>query len=147
MVAHSGAQSALRHLKSVLVGQTPEHATRYPILESAWMPRGWKLKLQGLETDLEVKELRGAAIYAERSALPPPEEGEYYVSDLVGLPVLDADSGEMVGTFAGVESAGQDRWWVQGEGKMIPVPATKRYIRLVDIVSRKIWLQNLGDLE
>jgi 16S rRNA processing protein RimM len=39
---------------------------------------------------------RGAPLQVDRSALPEPEEGSYYVADLVGLPVEEAE-GEALG--------------------------------------------------
>jgi 16S rRNA processing protein RimM len=38
---------------------------------------------------------RGAQLAVRRSELPPPEEGSYYVADLVGLVVVDADGTEV----------------------------------------------------
>jgi 16S rRNA processing protein RimM len=49
--------------------------------------------------------LRGSLVEVDRSALPPLAEGEYYHSDLVGLPAVDRD-GRPVGTVAAVESYG-----------------------------------------
>jgi 16S rRNA processing protein RimM len=39
---------------------------------------------------------RGTALEVPRELLPPPEPGSYYVSDLIGLTVVD-DSGERLG--------------------------------------------------
>jgi 16S rRNA processing protein RimM len=44
---------------------------------------------------------RGTALSVRRDELPPPEEGSYYVADLVGLDVLDAD-GTRVGSVRDV---------------------------------------------
>ena len=49
--------------------------------------------------------LRGTLLTAPRSALPPLEEGEYYHSDLIGLPCESRD-GEPLGTVAAVENYG-----------------------------------------
>lgn len=52
-----------------------------------------------LDRDVE----RGAAIQVERSALPPPEEGEYYAFQLVGLEV-EGTGGEKLGRVIEVSS-------------------------------------------
>jgi len=44
---------------------------------------------------------RGAALEVPRSHLPPTEEGEYYVRDLVGLEVVEA-GGRRLGAVTGV---------------------------------------------
>ena len=49
--------------------------------------------------------LRGQTLSVPRSALPPLEEGEYYHSDLIGLPCVAA-SGAALGTSAAVENFG-----------------------------------------
>ena len=49
--------------------------------------------------------LRGTLVEVDRSALPPLEEGEYYHTDLIGLPVVDRED-QPVGTVVGVENYG-----------------------------------------
>ena len=49
--------------------------------------------------------LRGKLLTIPRSALPPLEEGEYYHSDLIGLPCESA-AGEMLGRVVAVENFG-----------------------------------------
>jgi 16S rRNA processing protein RimM len=49
--------------------------------------------------------LRGQLVTVPRSALPPLAEGEYYHSDLIGLPCVTG-SGECLGTSVSVENFG-----------------------------------------
>jgi len=49
--------------------------------------------------------LRGQLVEVDRLALPALEEGEYYHSDLIGLPCVDRDS-RAVGTVVAVENFG-----------------------------------------
>ena len=49
--------------------------------------------------------LRGQLLTIPRSALPPLEEGEYYHSDLIGLP-CESVSGEALGEVVAVENFG-----------------------------------------
>ncbi len=49
--------------------------------------------------------LRGSLVEVDRSALPPLEEGEYYHSDLIGLPANDR-AGNSLGTVVAVENYG-----------------------------------------
>jgi 16S rRNA processing protein RimM len=49
--------------------------------------------------------LRGTALTVPRSAMPAPEEGEYYHADLIGLPAVSTE-GEALGTCVAVENYG-----------------------------------------
>lgn len=49
--------------------------------------------------------LRGTKLHVPRSVLPPPDEDEFYVEDLIGLRVVD-ETGEVVGTVRSVEDFG-----------------------------------------
>jgi 16S rRNA processing protein RimM len=49
--------------------------------------------------------LRGGLVTVPREALPPLDEGEYYYTDLIGLP-CESPQGEPLGTVAAVENFG-----------------------------------------
>ncbi len=49
--------------------------------------------------------LTGSQIAVPRSEMPPPEEGEYYWADLIGLAVVNA-RGEVLGTVTGLLETG-----------------------------------------
>ncbi len=62
--------------------------------------RYWLFKLKGYENPEQAKELRGKVFGLPRDLLPPPEEGEIYLSDLEGMEVrntADVKVGEVVG--------------------------------------------------
>jgi len=119
------------------------------------MPKGWKLKLAGVESDQTVQALRGQSLFINRTDLPATESNEYYLGDLVGCQVRDADTNEEIGCCAGVESTPvpgitdfQDRWLITlTSGETLAVPAVRRFIDKVDVDERVIWLRNLSDLK
>lgn len=49
--------------------------------------------------------LKGTRLHVRRSALPPPEDDEFYVEDLVGLAALD-EHGEKIGKVKSVQNFG-----------------------------------------
>ena len=53
----------------------------------------------------DAERLRGTTLTVPRDALPPLEEGEFYHTDLLGLPVV-TDAGETVGTVLSIENFG-----------------------------------------
>ncbi|HEX4738937.1 MAG TPA: ribosome maturation factor RimM [Allosphingosinicella sp.] len=77
--------------------------------------------------------LRGKLVTVPRSALPPLEEGEYYHSDLIGLP-CEGESGEPLGTVVAVENfgAGDLLEIERSDGSRILVPFRESIADLVE---------------
>ena len=73
--------------------------------------------------------LRGTALTVSRDALPPLDDGEFYYSDLINLPV-ETDGGEPVGMVCAVEHFGATEI-IEIEnrnGKRFMVPLTKQAV-------------------
>jgi 16S rRNA processing protein RimM len=62
-------------------------------------------RFEGIADRSAAEGLRGSLVEIDRSALPPLEQGEYYHADLIGLPAVDRDGGQ-VGTVVAVENYG-----------------------------------------
>jgi 16S rRNA processing protein RimM len=62
-------------------------------------------RFEGVDDRSAAEALRGSLVEVDRSALPPLEEGEYYYTDLIGLPCSDRD-GNAVGDVVAVENYG-----------------------------------------
>lgn len=60
---------------------------------------------EGIADRSAAEALRGQLVEADRSSLPPLEEGEYYHADLIGLTAVARD-GKAVGTVVAVENYG-----------------------------------------
>ena len=60
---------------------------------------------EGVADRTQAEALRGQLIEVERSALPPLGDGEYYHSDLIGLPCIDKN-GAAIGEVVAVENFG-----------------------------------------
>jgi len=73
--------------------------------------------------------LRGTVLTVSRDALPQLEEGEFYYSDLLELPVV-TDKGEAVGRVCAVENFGATEIIEieQADGKKFMVPLTKQAV-------------------
>ena len=64
----------------------------------------------------QAEALRGLKLFIPRADLPPPDEDEFYVTDLIGLAVVTAD-GARLGTVKAVQDFGAgDLLEVQPEG-------------------------------
>ncbi len=60
-------------------------------------PKGFLLHLEGVGDRSQAAALRGEELRLDRRELDIPEEGEFYVGDLIGLRAVN-DAGEVVGT-------------------------------------------------
>ena len=60
-------------------------------------PKGFLVDLEGIGDRSQAAALRGEELRLDRRELDAPEEGEFYVGDLVGLTAVD-EGGEVIGT-------------------------------------------------
>lgn len=67
--------------------------------------RGNIARFEGVTDRNAAERLRGTQLTVDRAELPPLEDGEYYHSDLVGLPAVSV-SGEELGRVVAVENFG-----------------------------------------
>ena len=67
--------------------------------------KGAIARFAGIDDRSAAEALRGGLVEVDRSSLPPLEEGEYYHSDVIGLPCVDR-AGAAVGSVAAVENFG-----------------------------------------
>jgi 16S rRNA processing protein RimM len=95
-------------------------------------------KLSGLETREQVLALKGAVISVRREALPDPGEGHYYLSDLLGLEVVN-ERGEALGVVRRLFSNGaHDVMEVDGNGTARLLPWVPAVVKSVDLSARRI---------
>ncbi len=86
--------------------------------------------------------LRNLSVSIKVEDLPPLEEGQFYVSDLIGIPVYDLE-GQQLGTFKDVISTGSNDVYVVAvpQGKDILVPALKEHFKEINLAERRIVVQ------
>ncbi|MBM4389931.1 MAG: 16S rRNA processing protein RimM [Deltaproteobacteria bacterium] len=91
-------------------------------------------RVAGVGNPDEAAALVGWTVLIERDALPPTAEGEFYVADLLGLPVED-EEGTLIGTLRDVASTAggaRDVWVIDTNGGEAFVVATPENILRVD---------------
>jgi 16S rRNA processing protein RimM len=149
--ASGGTDSALGYVREVFVGSSPDTASPYSLENASWMPKGWKVKLKGLDSDEQVKAHRDELVFVNRDSLKDTDTNEFYIADLEGSEVFDDSSGLVIGKLIGIEPTNPlvvgDRWWIETETSEISVPATQNFISKVDPVQRKIWIKNWESLQ
>jgi 16S rRNA processing protein RimM len=94
-------------------------------------------KLSGIATREDARALRGQTVSVRRESLPEPEEGTYYLADLVGLEVVNGQ-GKKFGTVKRFYSNGpQDVMEVSGERDRL-IPWVAEIVLSVDLAGRLI---------
>lgn len=92
-------------------------------------------KLAGVNDRDAAFTLKGQWIAVPRDALPPPDDDEYYWSDLIGLQVINQQE-QLLGTIADIfETGANDVMVVQGERERL-LPFIADVVLNVDIKNR-----------
>lgn len=95
--------------------------------------RSHLLQFTAFSTPEEAKAYRGAWLRIPKGPVPPAPEGHWYQFELIGLTVKD-QTGAVLGVVEDVlELPSQHMFVVQGGGKEILIPASRKWVTNVDI--------------
>ncbi len=97
-------------------------------------------RVEGVEDREAAARLTGTGLYADRSNLPPPEEDEFYLADLVGLRA-ETPEGEALGRVKAVHDfgAGDILEIDPGEGRpTIFLPFTHDNVPAVEVAAGRV---------
>lgn len=97
-------------------------------------------KLSGVEDREAAEALRGLRLYVARTALPDPEEDEFYHADLIGLPV-ETEDGQPFGRVRALYDFGAgDVIEVDpaAGGQPVVLPFTRESVPVVDLRAGRI---------
>jgi 16S rRNA processing protein RimM len=93
-------------------------------------------RLEGVADRDAAARLTGTKLYVERDRLPPTEEEEFYLADLIGL-LARTEAGEVLGRIAAVEDHGGGSFLIlrgEGEGgREHLLPFTRAVVPVVDV--------------
>lgn len=108
------------------------------------------MKLAGIVTREQAERLRGALLMVPTTGLPKLSPNEYYWHQLVGLTVVEEDTGRVLGELIHVlrTGAGHDVFEVERDGKKpLLIPALKAVVRQVDLDEGRMTVHLLPGLE
>ena len=93
------------------------------------------VKLKGIDSPEDARKFIGKTMYMKRGDIPM-KKGEYFIQDIIGLKVVDSESGACYGEVFDVASTGaNDVYAVRDEGgKETWIPAIPQVIDKVDLV-------------
>ena len=97
------------------------------------------VKFRGVDDRTAAEALNGVALHAERAALPPTGEDEFYHADLIGLAAV-TEAGDTLGTVAAVLNfgAGDILEIAPARGPSLLVPFTRAIVPDIDIAAGRI---------
>lgn len=121
-------------------------ADKRPYTVEKSFPQKSQLIVKFENTDLPAAEkLVGSLVYAKKDAFDL-EEGVFFVDDLIGIAVKDADTGAEYGSIKDVIQTGARDVYVIGGEKDILIPAIPEVIISVDINERTMTIRPLEGL-
>jgi 16S rRNA processing protein RimM len=128
----------------------PEDIAAYGALEDEAGARTFRLeivtagempvvRIAGVADRDAAARLTGTKLFVDRAVLPPPEEDEYYLADLVGCAAVDA-AGAALGTVAAVHDHGAGAFLeIAREGApALLVPFTRAAVPEVSLAERRL---------
>lgn len=96
--------------------------------------------LENVNDRNEVESMLPFEIYIDRAFLPPLEDGEYYLQDLIGLTVVDVESDKEVGKIRDLLDNGVQTI-LEIRGKMnFEIPLVDAFVKEIDFENRKIFV-------
>lgn len=103
-------------------------------------------KLEGYDTPEAAEKLRNKILYMHRDDLELDED-TYFIQDLIGIEVSDADSGFIYGKITDVMQTGaNDVYVVQGKDREYLVPAIPEVVVTTDIDESTMTIRPLEGL-
>lgn len=103
-------------------------------------------KLEGYDTPEVAEKLRNKILYMHRDDLELDED-TYFIQDLIGIAVSDADSGFVYGKITDVMQTGaNDVYVIQGKDREYLVPAIPEVVITTDIDENTMTIRPLEGL-
>ncbi len=103
-------------------------------------------KLEGVNTPEEAEKFRNKILYMHRDDLELDED-TYFIEDLIGIEVKDADTGFVYGKITDVMQTGaNDVYVVEGNGREYLIPAIADVVISTDIDANLMTIRALEGL-
>ena len=81
------------------------------------------LKFKGIDNINDIEKYKGSDLLVSREDAIPLEEGEFYVSDLIGLSAVDEQGQELGKLTEVIQTGANDVYVIQGGGREYLLPA------------------------
>ncbi|MFZ5981770.1 MAG: ribosome maturation factor RimM [Candidatus Zixiibacteriota bacterium] len=119
-------------------------------IESARLVSGRPvLKIEGLDSPEDAARFTNRQLAVPRNQLVELPEGSFYIFELMGCSVYDAENGELIGELVEVQQLPANDVYVikKKDGGEVLMPAIRRLVEEVDIENKKITIDKAGLFE
>ncbi len=124
------------------LGEVEIGSSRHRVLGAQAGRRQILLSVEGISTREEAEARRGQVVQAEARRFPPLPPGEYYHFQLLGLTVVQAADGSVLGNLAEIlVTPAHDVYVVRDGGKEILLPAVEEVVLEVDLAAGRMRVQ------
>ncbi len=90
------------------------------------------LCIRGIENPEDGARYKERILYAHRDDIPK-KDGDFFIVDLIGTPVIDADNGTVYGTLSDIiENPANDLYAVGTKHDTVYIPAVKQFLIRLD---------------
>lgn len=102
------------------------------------------MKLEGVDTVEAAAALKNRLLYLKREDAHLPD-GSWFIAELIGCEVLDADNGKRYGELTDVSETGaNDVWYITDDkGGEYLIPAIKEVVINADVKENRIYIRPL----
>ncbi len=101
------------------------------------------VKADGVDSIESAEKLRGRVVYIDRADCNLPK-GSYFISDIIGCNVFDADTNEEYGVVVDVlETGANDVWQIKRGDNEYYIPNVPTFVKQVDIENKKVCITPL----
>ena len=103
------------------------------------------VRFEGIATRIEAEKLKGAKLLVDRETLPPPEDDEFYVADLIGLEAFEGETS--LGRVISSRSQGEiEVVCVANDSEELEIPLVDEFVEQLDIARGTLLFKNTSDL-
>jgi 16S rRNA processing protein RimM len=104
------------------------------------------VKFHSVNDRNQAETLRGASVMIPVTARLPAPAGEFYHSEIIGLPAYTA-AGESLGAIVDIETfPAHDVWVIRHGNQARLIPAVKAFIKEVDLQNRRVVITPIDGL-
>ena len=101
------------------------------------------VKADGVDTIEAAEKLRGKVVFIDRDSCKLPK-GSYFISDIIGCKVFDADTNEEYGIISEVSETGaNDVWHIKRGENEYYIPNVPTFVNSVDTENKKVFITPL----
>jgi 16S rRNA processing protein RimM len=123
----------LASFKRIFMKTSHSEVREYRVKKSAIFKQFVLLDIDGVSDMDAAMALKGTVVYADREDFCL-EEGEYFIADIIGCDVIDADSGKVYGKLSELINRGaSDIYVVKTESGEVMIPVVDEFVDRVEV--------------